>query len=187
MEQGRVSWKSLCHCCWHLWRKKESGHHRQCWFYNLLSSVKVNSSKICQFYWFCAICWIKYIVPNFIAIVPNFIQIVPFFIDVFYGFYRTAIVPTFIDIVPFLINIVPTNNLFLTQILEKRKFFTLRPPPRKRREISGWVRWVKWCSHIGQEMHCWQTVAAGPFWLCFACPKLGDAGKTRVASKNRAV
>ena len=48
VEQSRVSWKSLCHCCWHLWRKKESGHHRQCGFYNLLSSVKVNSSKICQ-------------------------------------------------------------------------------------------------------------------------------------------
>ena len=36
-------------------------------------------------------------------------------------------------------------------------------------------------------MHCWQSVAAGPFWPCFACPKLGDAGRTRVASKNRAV
>ena len=67
------------------------------------------------------------------------------------------------------------------------KFFTLRPLPWKRREISGWVQWVKWCSHIGQQMHCWQTVAAGPFWPCFACPKLGDAGRTRVASKNRAV
>ena len=74
-----------------------------------------------------------------------------------------------------------------TQIREKRKFFTLRPPARKRREISGWVQWVKWCPHIGQQMHCWQSVAAGPFWPCFACPKLGDAGKTRVASKNRAV
>ena len=31
-----------------VWRKKESGHHRQCGFYSLLSSVKVNSSKICQ-------------------------------------------------------------------------------------------------------------------------------------------
>ena len=28
--------------------KKESGHHQQCGFYSLLSSVKVNSSKICQ-------------------------------------------------------------------------------------------------------------------------------------------
>ena len=36
-------------------------------------------------------------------------------------------------------------------------------------------------------MHCWQSVAAGPFWPCFACPKLGDAGEMRVASKNRAV
>ena len=27
---------------------------------------------------------------------------------------------------------------------EKRKFFTLRPPPRKRREISGWVQWDSW-------------------------------------------
>ena len=68
---------------------------------------------------------------------------------------------------------------------EKLKFFSLWPSARKRREISGWVQWVKWCSHIGQQMPCWQTVAAGPFWPCFACPKLGDAGKTRVASKNR--
>ena len=60
-------------------------------------------------------------------------------------------------------------------------------PARKGRDISGWVQRVKWCSHIGQQMPCWQTVAAGPFWPCFACPKLGDAGKTRVASKNRAV
>ena len=49
------------------------------------------------------------------------------------------------------------------------------------------LSWVKWCSHIGQQMPCWQKVATGPFWPCFACPKLGDAGKTRVASKNRAV
>ena len=74
-----------------------------------------------------------------------------------------------------------------TQIREKRKFFSLRPPAQKWREISGWVQWVKWCPHIGQQMHCWQSVAAGPFWPCFACPKLGDAGRTRVASKNRAV
>ena len=60
-------------------------------------------------------------------------------------------------------------------------------PARKGRDISGWVQQVKWCSHIGQQMPCWQTVAAGPFWPCFACPKLGDAGKTRVASKNKAV
>ena len=73
------------------------------------------------------------------------------------------------------------------EIREKRNFFSLWPPGRKGREISGWVQWVKWCPHIGQQMHCWQTVAAGPFWPCFACPKLGDAGKTRVASKNRAV
>ena len=70
---------------------------------------------------------------------------------------------------------------------EKQKFFSLRPQAQKRKEISGWVQWVKWCPHIGQQMHCWQTVAAGPFWPCFACPKLGDAGKMRVASKNRAV
>ena len=25
---------------------------------------------------------------------------------------------------------------------EKRKFFTLWPPARKRKEISGWVQWV---------------------------------------------
>ena len=27
----------------------------------------------------------------------------------------------------------------------------------------------------------------GPFWPCFACTKLGDAGRMQVASKNRAV
>ena len=74
-----------------------------------------------------------------------------------------------------------------TQIREKVNFFTLRPPAQKRREISGWVRRMKWCLHTGQQMSCWQQVAAGPFWPCFACPKLGDAGKTRVASKNREV
>ena len=63
---------------------------------------------------------------------------------------------------------------------EKRKIFSLRPPARKGREILGWVQWVKWCPHIGQQMHCWQTVAAGSFWPCFACPKLGYAGRTRV-------
>ena len=73
------------------------------------------------------------------------------------------------------------------KIREKWKFFSLRPPGRKRKEISVWVLWVKWCPHIGQKMPCWQSVAAGPFWPCFACPKLGDAGKTRVASKNREV
>ena len=26
---------------------------------------------------------------------------------------------------------------------EKLNFFTLRPPAQKRREISGWVQWVK--------------------------------------------
>ena len=57
----------------------------------------------------------------------------------------------------------------------------------KRREISGWVQQVKWCLRTGQQMPCWRKVAAGPFWPCFACPKLGDAGRTRVASKNRAV
>ena len=41
-----------------------------------------------------------------------------------------------------------------TQICEKQKFFSLRPPYRKRRDISGWIQWVKCCSHIGQQMHC---------------------------------
>ena len=53
--------------------------------------------------------------------------------------------------------------------------------------ISGWVQQVKWCLHTGEQMPCWQTVAAGPFWPCFASPKLGDAGRTRVASKKRVV
>ena len=30
-----------------------------------------------------------------------------------------------------------------TQIREKLNFFSLRPPARKGREISGWVQWVK--------------------------------------------
>ena len=30
-----------------------------------------------------------------------------------------------------------------TQTREKRKFFSLRPPGRKRKEISVWVLWVK--------------------------------------------
>ena len=40
------------------------------------------------------------------------------------------------------------------KIRKKRKFFTLRPPARKQREISGWVQQVKWCLHIGQQMPC---------------------------------
>ena len=37
-------------------------------------------------------------------------------------------------------------------------------------------------------MICYRRkVAAGPFCPCFACLKLGDAGRTRVASKIRAV
>ena len=39
--------------------------------------------------------------------------------------------------------------------------------------------------YTGQQMPCWQKVAAGPFWPCFACLKLGDTDRTRVASKNR--
>ena len=44
---------------------------------------------------------------------------------------------------------------------------------------------VKSPLYIGEPFG--RKVAAGPFWPCFACPKLGDAGRTRVASKNRAV
>ena len=69
------------------------------------------------------------------------------------------------------------------EIREKRKYFTLRPPARKRREISGCVQKVKWCLHIGQQMPSWQKVVAGPFWPCFACPKLGDAGRTSCQQK----
>ena len=45
-----------------------------------------------------------------------------------------------------------------TEISEKRKFFTLRPPApaQKRREISGWVQRVKWC------LHHWMTIPK--FW-----------------------
>ena len=82
------------------------------------------------------------------------------------------------------VRIRPTKKMRAdTQIREKMFFFTLR----KRRKISGWVQWVKWSLRIGQQMPCWQKVAAGPFWLCLACPKLGDAGRTRVASKTRAL
>ena len=61
------------------------------------------------------------------------------------------------------------------------------PTSQKRREISGWVQRVKWCLHIGQQMPCWQKVAEGLFWPCFACPKLGDAGRTHVDSLSRSV
>ena len=59
------------------------------------------------------------------------------------------------------------------EIREKRNFFTLWPPARKRREISGWVQWVKWSLHIEQQMPCWQKVTAGPFWPCFAGAGVG--------------
>ena len=41
-------------------------------------------------------------------------------------------------------------------------------------------------THSGFRKCIWK-VGTTNFWPCFACPKLGDAGKTRVASKNRAV
>ena len=69
--------------------------------------------------------------------------------------------------------------------LWKTKFFTPWPPARKRRDASGWVQQVKLLVRMGQQMPCWQKVAAGPFWPCFAYPKLGDAGRTQVASKIR--
>ena len=72
---------------------------------------------------------------------------------------------------------------------------------RQKRHNSKWFlakgdRWIKRsslylatnrCNEKWIQMPCWQKVAAGPFWQCFACPKLGDAGRTRVARKNRAV
>ena len=71
--------------------------------------------------------------------------------------------------------------------LWKTEFFTPWPPARKRRDASGWVQQVKLLVRMGQQIPCWQKMAAGPFWPCFAYPKLGDAGRTRVDSKNRAV
>ena len=41
-------------------------------------------------------------------------------------------------------------------------------------------------THSGFRKCIWK-VGTTNFWPCFACPKLGDAGRTRVASKNRAV
>ena len=46
--------------------------------------------------------------------------------------------------------------------------FGLQLEKEERYQDSGWVQWVKWCPYIGQQMHCWQSVAAGPFWPCFA-------------------
>ena len=85
--------------------KKESGHYRQYGFYSIPSTVKVNSSKICQFAlilldllnktYFCQIslqlCQISFKLCQS-----------PIFINVFHRFYGNAIVPTFIDIVAFL-------------------------------------------------------------------------------------
>ena len=41
-------------------------------------------------------------------------------------------------------------------------------------------------THSGFRKCIWK-VGTTNFWPCFACPKLGDAGEMRVASKNRAV
>ena len=40
-------------------------------------------------------------------------------------------------------------------------------------------------THSGFRKCIWK-VGTTNFWPCFACPKLGDAGEMRVASKNRA-
>ena len=70
------------------------------------------------------------------------------------------------------------NSRAAMEFREKRKFFSLRPPARKRKEISGWVRWLKLCPHIGQQMHCRQTVAAGSFCVLPArSPKIGSCCK----------
>ena len=34
---------------------------------------------------------------------------------------------------------------------------------------------------LGLETSHWQEVVAGPFWPCFACPELGDAGGDSLA------
>ena len=49
-------------------------------------------------------------------------------------------------------------------------------------ENEGWYR-----DGPGEQTPLGRKVAVGPFWQYFACPKLGDAGKTRVTSKTRAV
>ena len=35
------------------------------------------------------------------------------------------------------------NSRAAMEFCEKRKFFSFRPPAQKRREISGWVQWVR--------------------------------------------
>ena len=64
------------------------------------------------------------------------------------------------------------------EIREKLNFFTLRPPPRKGREISGWVQW-------GEMMLTYRATNAlltNSGCGAVVTVKLGDAGKTRVAS-----
>ena len=41
-------------------------------------------------------------------------------------------------------------------------------------------------THSGFRKCIWKVVTTN-FWPCFACPKLGDSGEMRVASKNRVV
>ena len=65
------------------------------------------------------------------------------------------------------------------------EIYTLRPPARKRRDILWWaIKGEKAVIH-GEQTPFRRKVAAGPFWPRFLGLKLGDAGRTRVASKNR--
>ena len=67
------------------------------------------------------------------------------------------------------------------EISEKWKFSSLRAPTRKRREILWWViKGEMMATHRGPFR---QQVADGLFWPCFSRPKLGDAARTRIASK----
>ena len=51
------------------------------------------------------------------------------------------------------------------------------------------IRWSLICGILTRSgfRKCIWKVGTTNFWPCFACPKLGDAGEMRVASKNRAV
>ena len=74
-----------------------------------------------------------------------------------------------------------SNWTKLTVTGSQMKFFTHWPPARKRREILWWaIKGEKSVIHRGTNA----LSAKSAFWPCFACPKLGDAGRRPVAQQN---
>ena len=96
-------------------KKKESGLHSQYGFYSLVSTVKVNSSKVCQFLMILRHLLNKIYCAKIHCNCAKFHLNCANFHWRFSRIFGTAIVSTFIDIVPFLINIVLTYNLILWQ------------------------------------------------------------------------